>query len=97
MLNLRRRLKNLEAQLTDGSGLRPHSAGWLDYWAQRVSKILTGEAPGDPGCIPLEVWDAVGAADGSERNPQGADAQDLAHVATVALPSGDAGIATDNA
>jgi hypothetical protein len=59
MLRLRRRLRKLEAQLTDSSGFRPHSQAWLGYWEQRLHAILAGEEPGKPGCIPLEVWDAV--------------------------------------
>jgi hypothetical protein len=30
--NLRRRLRKLEALLSDPSGLVPHSEKWLDYW-----------------------------------------------------------------
>jgi hypothetical protein len=59
MTNLRRRLRKLEGQLTDGSGLVPHSQTWLHHWEQRSYRMLTGEEPGTPGCIPLEVLDAV--------------------------------------
>jgi hypothetical protein len=59
MTNLQRRLRKLEAQLTDSCGLVPHSQKWLEYWEQRISRMLTGEEPGTPGCIPLAAYDAV--------------------------------------
>jgi hypothetical protein len=59
MTNLHRRLRKLEAQLTDSCGLVPYSQKWLEYWEQRISRMLTGEEPGEPGCIPLEAYDAV--------------------------------------
>jgi len=46
----------------------------MDYWERRVSRILNGEQKGQPGCIPLEVWDAIGDTD---------VAQDAAQVAAV--------------
>jgi len=85
---LQSRLRKLEAQIIDGSGFRPHSLEWLDYWARRVTGILIGETAGAPGCIPLEVWDALGAAPST-------GSRDLAEIATVATP-GNSGIATDN-
>ena len=59
MSNLSRRLRNLEARLTDRSGLVPHSQAWRDYWFPRVERILNGE---EPGLIPLEVAHAIIAA-----------------------------------
>ena len=88
MLNLRRRLQKLEARLGDGTGLRPHSSEWLEHWTLRLNKILSGEETGAPRCIPLEVWDALGAAPST-------GSRDLAEIATVATP-GNSGIATDN-
>jgi len=32
MTNLRRRLRKLDALLSDPSGLVPYSEKWLDYW-----------------------------------------------------------------
>jgi hypothetical protein len=58
MTNLRRRLRKLEAQLTDSCGPVPHSQKWLHHWEQRIYR-MTGEEPGTPGCIPLEAYDAV--------------------------------------
>ena len=60
MSNLRRRLRNLEAQLTDASGLVPHSEEWLDYWTAKLDRIISGE---DPDRIPLAVVDALLSAE----------------------------------
>ena len=54
-----RRLRNLEARLMDCSGLVPHTEAWWDYWMFRVDRLITGEEPGEPGYIPLEVCDAI--------------------------------------
>jgi len=56
MSKLHRRLKNLEALLTDDAGLVPGSERWLAYWTERADKILNGEVK---GLIPLEVLDAI--------------------------------------
>ena len=59
MSNLSRRLKKLEALLTDDAGLVPGSPQWLAYWTQRADKILQGDDE-IRGCqIPLEVVDAI--------------------------------------
>ena len=63
MSNLNRRLRNLEARLTDSSGLVPHSQVWRDYWFPKVDRMLSGQEPAPPGSIPLEVVDAILAAD----------------------------------
>jgi hypothetical protein len=60
MTNLQRRLRKLEGQLTDGSGLVPHSQKWLHHWEQRIYRMLTGKEPGAPGCIPLEAYEPAG-------------------------------------
>jgi hypothetical protein len=88
VVGLERRVQKLEALLSDGSGLRPDSPEWLDYWARKASRILTGEEPGQPGCIPLEVWDVVGNPDRGERDEQdvGSGAHDLAQMAPVGTP-----------
>ena len=85
MLRLVRRVQRLEVQLTDGSGLKAHSPEWQAHWEQRLTRILSGEEPGEPGCIPLEVWDAVGNPDRGERDEQdvGSGAHDLARMASV--------------
>jgi hypothetical protein len=53
------RLRKLEAQLTDRSGVVPHTKAWWDYWVPRVDRLITGEEPGEPGHIPLDVCDAI--------------------------------------
>ena len=58
MSNLQRRLKKLEARLTDDAGLVPHSPRWLAYWTERIDRLLNGEEEGT-GRIPLEVVDAI--------------------------------------
>ena len=63
--NFERRLQKLESRITDGSGFRPASRRWLEYWSRKVSQILAGEERGKPGCIPLAVWDAIGSPDQS--------------------------------
>ena len=63
MTGLERRVKNLEALLTDPSGLKAHSPEWQAHWEQRLTSILSGGEPSEPGCIPLEVWDALGGTD----------------------------------
>ena len=54
MTNLRRRLRKLEAQLTDSCGLVPHTQGWFDYWERKAVRILNEE---DSDRIPLEYTD----------------------------------------
>ena len=56
MSNLQRRLKKLEALLTDDAGLVPGSERWLTYWTERAERILSGEVK---GLIPLAVVDAI--------------------------------------
>ena len=63
MLALERRLRRIEAQLTDGIGLQPHSAEWKAYWEEKLCRIVSGEEPGEPSAIPLEVWDAIANSD----------------------------------
>ena len=63
------RVKRLEARLTDDSGLRPHSAEWLDHWLEKLRLIAEGGEPGEPGSIPLEVWDAVDLAYDGDAKP----------------------------
>ena len=71
MPSLERRLRNLEARLTDRSGLVPYTEAWWDYWMPRVDRIISGEEPGEPGCIPLQVLDAIIAdSRGSELSKQ---------------------------
>ena len=59
MSNLYRRLKKLEARMTDEAGLVPHSPQWLAYWTERTDQILNGEEEVKGCLIPLEVLDAI--------------------------------------
>jgi hypothetical protein len=77
---LRGRLRRLETRLTDVNGLRPQSPEWWEHWARRLQSIFSGEEPGEPGCIPLDVWDAIEAAD---QNQTSSGTQNLAHMTTV--------------
>jgi hypothetical protein len=62
MSNLRRRLRKLEARLTDSSGLIPNSQAWLDYWLPKVDRIISGEDGDTSERIPIAVIDAIVAA-----------------------------------
>jgi hypothetical protein len=59
LLRLESRVQRLESRLTDGTGLKPHSPEWLAHWEDALARIVGGEEPGEPGDIPLEVWDAI--------------------------------------
>lgn len=59
MSNLNRRLKKLEALLTDDAGLMPNSPRWMAYGTERADKILQGDDE-VRGCqIPLDLVDAI--------------------------------------
>jgi hypothetical protein len=57
MSNLLRRLRKLEAQLTDRSGLMPHTKLWSDYWSPRIGELFDGETIDQK--IPFEVIDTL--------------------------------------
>ncbi len=60
MTNLQRRLKKLEAQLNDPSGLVPHSHQWLEYWDRRLYDFEMDPDRRWPAALfPLEAWRAV--------------------------------------
>ena len=63
MSNLLRRLRKLEAQLTDRNGLVPHTKPWRDYWSPRIEGLMTGEVVDQK--IPFEVIDTLTHADES--------------------------------
>jgi hypothetical protein len=52
--HLGRRLKKLEAQLTDEVGLVPHTAKWRAYWTDWMQKLANGENP--PGKVSEEAF-----------------------------------------
>jgi hypothetical protein len=43
MTNLERRLRKLEAVLTDHTGLVPHTKSWLDYWLATYERLDDGQ------------------------------------------------------
>jgi hypothetical protein len=43
MTSLNRRLKKLEALLTDPTGFVPGSQGWLEYWDKQLHLYITGQ------------------------------------------------------
>jgi hypothetical protein len=55
MRNLQRRLRKLEAHLTDSSGLVPHSPAWTDHWTEELKKVLAEDYRGPKARIPLDV------------------------------------------
>ncbi len=75
MSNFLRRLQKLEAHSTDRSGYAPHSQAWMEYWLDRLNRILSEEEPGTPGYIPLAVWDAI-SSEVERKEPEGSGSQD---------------------
>jgi hypothetical protein len=41
--SLHRRLQKLEGQLTDGTGLVPHSDAWFAFWEDKLARDMDGE------------------------------------------------------
>jgi hypothetical protein len=70
MANLVRRLRKLEARLTNISGLFSHSEAWFDYWVGKIDQLLAGAEPGTIGRIPLEVVDFIMASAENARHAQ---------------------------
>jgi hypothetical protein len=69
MARLERRLRNLEAQLTDCSGLVPHTQAWWDYWLAMTNKLFAGEKLDE--LIPLEFVHALMAKADTEDQSRG--------------------------
>lgn len=57
MTNFERRLRNLDALFTDGSGLTPHTARWLEYWVRQIYLYMTDE--GSHTLFPMNAFRAV--------------------------------------
>jgi hypothetical protein len=57
MSRLLTRLRKLEAQITDRSGLVPHTKSWSDYWDPRIEELIAGETLDQK--IPFEVIDTL--------------------------------------
>ena len=59
MTNLQRRLRKIEAQLTDPSGLVPHTPKWLEYWDRQWYLYMTDQIPRD--ALINSPWEALAA------------------------------------
>jgi hypothetical protein len=60
MTNQKRRLKRLEARLTDPSGLVPHLQRWLAYWDRQIYDYAIDPERRRPAVLfPLEAVRAV--------------------------------------
>jgi len=57
--NLHRRLRKLEAKMTDQSGLAPHSAAWFAHWNERYNRFLTTRDADAIQGMPLAYVDAI--------------------------------------
>jgi hypothetical protein len=57
MARLEKRLRRLEARLTDRSRLVLHTQQWLDYWTVRLDKLTKGEPVDEK--MPVEFLDAL--------------------------------------
>ena len=66
MARFERRLRKLEARLTDCSGLVAPTEAWWDYWMAMTGKLIGGEKLDER--IPLEFIDALMAK--AERDDQ---------------------------
>jgi hypothetical protein len=59
MTNFRRRLRKLEARMTDKKGLVPNSHAWIDYWRDALDRILGGEEVAPTERIPMAFVDLI--------------------------------------
>ena len=60
MTNLERRLKKIEAYMTDTSGLVPHSRRWLEYWDRQIFNYMTDPDGRRPAVLfSIEAFRAV--------------------------------------
>jgi len=57
MGRLESRLRKLEARLTDRSRLVPHTQPWLDYWTERLDKLINREELDEK--LPVEFCDVL--------------------------------------
>src|SRR5215475_4276361 len=55
MSKFSRRLRKLESQVFDDSGLVPNSPEWYEYWLQKIRRCLTSQTPGSPDGPDVEV------------------------------------------
>jgi hypothetical protein len=59
MTNLGRRLKKLEARITDRFGLMRGSPAWVEYRRTVADRLSNGEAPETRERIPIEFVDSI--------------------------------------
>jgi hypothetical protein len=57
--NLSRRVRKLESQLTNATGLVARSDEWFAFWGDKIERLIAGESPERIGRIPLEVIDQM--------------------------------------
>ena len=62
MVRFERRLRQLEARLTDVSGWVPHTQQWFVHWTERPDRLCAGEELDER--IPVEFGDALIAGTG---------------------------------
>jgi hypothetical protein len=74
MRNLARRLRKLEAGILDSQGLIPNTPEWLDFWGDKLDRLIAGENVDLTG-MTLAVTDAIIAA--GERAESAANGQQL--------------------
>ena len=60
MTNLQRRVRRLEAFMTDASGLVPQSQRWLAYWDRQIFNFMTDPEHRRPAVLfPIDAFRAV--------------------------------------
>ncbi len=57
MARLERRLRKLEARLTDRSRLVPHTLQWFDYWTEKLDRLVNSEPVDEK--MPVEFLDVL--------------------------------------
>jgi len=55
MLKFSRRLRRLESQVFDDSGLVPHSPEWYEYWLQKIRRYAAGDRSVDLRGVTVEL------------------------------------------
>jgi len=79
MTSLQRRLRKLEAGIVDSHGLIPNTPEWLEFWSEKIDRLIAGEDVDLTG-ITLAVTDAIIEA-GEREAPEAMD--DLSVQATA--------------
>jgi hypothetical protein len=58
-MNLSRRVRKLEARLTNITGPVARSDEWFAFWGDKIERLAAGEPPERIGRIPLEAIDQM--------------------------------------